>query len=86
MKIESLTDETIIVELSEEDMKNLNITYEEMDYSRVETKRVIWTILSRAWTPRAGFLLKQCATRQAAACCSFPLSRTRKAYAAQSVI
>ena len=48
MKIESLTDETIIVELSEEDMKNLNITYEEMDYSRVETKRVIWTILSRA--------------------------------------
>lgn len=48
MKIESLTDETIIVELSEEDMKNLNITYEEMDYSKVETKRVIWTILSRA--------------------------------------
>ena len=35
MKIESLTDETIIVELSEEDMKSLNITYEEMDYSRV---------------------------------------------------
>ncbi len=48
MKIEALTDETIIVELSDDDMKNLNITYEEMDYSKVETKRVIWTILSRA--------------------------------------
>lgn len=48
MKFEALTDETIIVELSDDDMKNLNITYEEMDYSKVETKRVIWTILSRA--------------------------------------
>ncbi len=48
MKIEMLNDESIIVELSDDDMKNLNITYEEMDYSKVETKRVIWTILSRA--------------------------------------
>ncbi len=48
MKFEALTDETIIVELSDDDMRNLNITYEEMDYSKVETKRVIWTVLSRA--------------------------------------
>ncbi len=48
MKFEALTDETIIVELTDDDMKNLNITYEEMDYSKVETKRVIWTILARA--------------------------------------
>ena len=48
MKIELLADDAIIVELSAEDMKKLNITYEEMDYSKIETKRVIWTILSRA--------------------------------------
>lgn len=48
MKIEALTDDSIIVELSCDDMKGLNITYEEMDYSNVETKRVIWTVLSRA--------------------------------------
>lgn len=48
MKIDKLSDETIIVELSAEDMKNLDITFEEMDYSKVETKRVIWTVLSRA--------------------------------------
>lgn len=48
MKIEVLNNESIIVELSDDDMKSLNITYEEMDYSKVETKRVIWTILSRA--------------------------------------
>lgn len=48
MKVEVLTDDAIIVELTDEDMKSLNITYEEMDYSKIETKRVIWTILSRA--------------------------------------
>ena len=48
MKFELLNNESIIVELSDDDMKSLNITYEEMDYSKVETKRVIWTVLSRA--------------------------------------
>lgn len=48
MRVEVLTEDAIVVELTEEDMKNLNITYEEMDYSKVETKRVIWTVLSRA--------------------------------------
>ena len=48
MKFEVLNNDSIIVELSDDDMKSLNITYEEMDYSKVETKRVIWTILSRA--------------------------------------
>ncbi|MBQ5824209.1 MAG: adaptor protein MecA [Clostridia bacterium] len=48
MRVEFLTDDAIIVELTDEDMKSLNITYEEMDYSKIETKRVIWTILSRA--------------------------------------
>ncbi len=48
MRVEVLTDDAIVVELTADDMKNLNITYEEMDYSKVETKRVIWTVLSRA--------------------------------------
>lgn len=48
MRVEVLADDAIVVELTADDMKNLNITYEEMDYSKVETKRVIWTVLSRA--------------------------------------
>lgn len=37
----------IIAELSKEDMTELDITYEEMDYSNIETRRVIWTVLER---------------------------------------
>lgn len=36
-----------IVELSPLDMNELDITYEEMDYSDIETRRVIWTILEK---------------------------------------
>ena len=48
MRVEELTAEAILVELSGDDMKDLNITYDQMDYADVETKRVIWTVLSRA--------------------------------------
>lgn len=48
MKIESPTGNKIIVELSEQDMLELDITYEELDYSTSETRRVIWTLLDRA--------------------------------------
>lgn len=48
MKIEELTDSSIIVELSRDDMESLNITFDEMDYSDVDTRRVIWTILASA--------------------------------------
>ncbi len=48
MNIEGLTEGAIIVELTPDDMRELNITYEEMDYSNIETRRVIWTILARA--------------------------------------
>lgn len=47
MKIETPQDNKIIVELSAQDMSELDITYEEMDYSNIETRRVIWTILDR---------------------------------------
>ena len=48
MKIESPNASKIIVELSNEDMSKLDITYEELDYSNIETRRVIWTILAKA--------------------------------------
>ncbi len=48
MKIESNGDEKITVALSTQDMSELDITYEDMDYSNIETRRVIWTILDQA--------------------------------------
>lgn len=48
MKINSPAEDRIIVELTQQDMTELNITYEDMDYSTIETRRVIWTLLDRA--------------------------------------
>ncbi len=48
MKINSPNKAKIIVELTRDDMCELDITYESMDYSNIETRRVIWTILDRA--------------------------------------
>ncbi len=48
MKINSPAEDKIIVDLTEKDMLDLDITYEEMDYSTIETRRVIWTLLDEA--------------------------------------
>ncbi len=48
MKIEAPQENKIVVELTDEDMTDLDITYEKMDYSNIETRRVIWTLLDRA--------------------------------------
>ena len=48
MKIESNGEEKITVTLSQSDMSDLDITYDEMDYSNIETRRGIWTILDKA--------------------------------------
>lgn len=48
MKIASPAEDKIIIELSPDDMRELDISYDEMDYSTVETRRVIWTLLERA--------------------------------------
>lgn len=48
MKIYSPADGRIIVDLTDEDMRELDITYEAMDYSTIETRRVIWTVLDAA--------------------------------------
>ncbi len=48
MQISSPAENRIIVELSDKDMQELDITYDEMDYSAIETRRVIWTVLDAA--------------------------------------
>lgn len=48
MKIEAIGEEKILVALSDKDLLELDITYDEMDYSNIETRRVIWTILDEA--------------------------------------
>lgn len=48
MKIEAMQENKIVVELTATDMTELDITYDEMDYGNIETRRVIWTILDRA--------------------------------------
>ncbi len=45
MDIQPISNNRFIVGLSCDEMKDLDITYDEMDYSNIETKRVIWTIL-----------------------------------------
>ncbi len=44
----SQTDNRICIKLSSEDMIELDITYEELDYSNIETRRVLWTLLDEA--------------------------------------
>ncbi|MDR1734969.1 MAG: adaptor protein MecA [Oscillospiraceae bacterium] len=47
MRIEAISRRKIIVELGEEDLSALDITYDDLDYSSIETRRVIWVILDR---------------------------------------
>lgn len=48
MKISAPKENYVFIELTSEDMKKLNITYDEMDYSNVETRRIIATVLDEA--------------------------------------
>ncbi len=45
MNIQPIGNNKFIVSLSREDMQALDITYSQMDYADIETRRVIWTIL-----------------------------------------
>ena len=47
MTFHPISKNKIIAELSKEDMQELDITYEELDYSNIETRRVIWTVLDK---------------------------------------
>lgn len=48
MNIEAIENNRIIVDLSLKDMTELDITFEDMDYSNIETRRVIHIILDKA--------------------------------------
>ncbi len=45
--IQPIGSNRFIVGLTKTDMEQLDITYDSMDYSNIETRRVIWTILDR---------------------------------------
>lgn len=47
VNIHSTGKNKFVVELNSRDMRELDITYDELDYSRIETRRVIWTILQK---------------------------------------
>lgn len=47
LDIQNIGVNKFIVGLSRTDMEQLDITYDKMDYSNIETRRVIWTILDR---------------------------------------
>lgn len=48
MKITAENDRCLSVELTGDDMRKLDITYEELDYANIETRRVLWTLLDEA--------------------------------------
>lgn len=45
MDIQPLGSNKFLVGLNSEDLRELDITYDSMDYANIETRRVIWTIL-----------------------------------------
>lgn len=47
MNIQPIGTNKFIVTLSRDDLSELDITYDTMDYANIETRRVIWTILDR---------------------------------------
>jgi negative regulator of genetic competence, sporulation and motility len=48
MRIENLSENSFYILLSEEDMNELGISFDRLDYSNIETRRVIWTLLEEA--------------------------------------
>ena len=48
MRIESHGENSFYILLSDEDMRELGVTFEELDYGNIETRRVIWTLLEEA--------------------------------------
>lgn len=48
MNIIAQAENKICIELTSEDMTELDITYDELDYSNIETRRVLWTLLDEA--------------------------------------
>lgn len=87
MNIRSTGKNKFVVELSKKDMAELDITYEEMDYSKIETRRVIWTILQKVRDdlgkdvdPTGNLLIEASADSQGGCVLNFTISEKRKSY------
>lgn len=87
MNIHSAGKNKFIVELSKNDMLELDITYEEMDYSKIETRRVIWTILQkvrddlgRDVDPTGNLLIEAAADSQGGCVLSFTVAEKKRYY------
>ena len=48
MNITVQAENIICIELTKNDMTELDITYESLDYANIETRRVLWTLLDEA--------------------------------------
>jgi negative regulator of genetic competence, sporulation and motility len=48
LKIEATSKNTVVISLSSHDLEELGITYDDMDYKNLETRRVIYTLLEEA--------------------------------------
>ena len=48
MELIVINDEKMKIILSSEDMRKLNISADELDYNKTDTKKILWDILSRA--------------------------------------
>lgn len=84
MNFHSAGKNKFIVELTQKDMLELDITYEEMDYSKIETRRVIWTIiqkirdnLGRDIDPSGNLLIEASADSHGGCVLSFTVSEKR---------
>lgn len=76
----------IIAELSKEDMKALDITYEEMDYANIETRRVIRTVIDnirryagRDIDPSCNLLIEAVANADGGCVLCFTVTENRRA-------
>ena len=92
MKIEAPQENKIVVELTAQDMAELDITYEEMDYGNVETRRVIWTILDRVRTvlqrdidPSGKLTIESIPTRDGGCVLFFTVPKEDESYVRQTV-
>ncbi len=90
MKINSPAEDKIIVDLSEQDLLGLNITYEDMDYSTIETRRVIWTVLDEAgkalgreFDPSRRMIIEASPKRSGGCTLSFTILDGKKPYGTQ---
>lgn len=90
MNIHLINKNKFIAELSVRDMNELDITYEEMDYSNIETRRVIWTVIDRIREtsgcdidPSGNLLIEAVADSEGGCVLCFTIPEKRKAFSPQ---